>query len=96
MLGHARTLVLIGDPDGAASVPPDILAALYAMTPAEAQIGNALLAGQPIREIARRRQVSVGTVRVQIKSIFRKTKTHRQSELVKLLLSLPRRPADDQ
>jgi DNA-binding CsgD family transcriptional regulator len=95
VLGRARTLVLVGDPDGAANVPHDTLAALYALTPAEVQIGNALLAGQSISEIARRREVAIGTVRMQIKSIFRKTKTHRQSELVKLLLSLPGLPSDD-
>ena len=41
-------------------------------------------------EIAKRDQVHIDTVRKQIQSIYRKTETNRQADLVKLLLNMPR------
>jgi DNA-binding CsgD family transcriptional regulator len=70
-------------------VQAEALAALYGLTTAETQIANALLLGRSIAQIAGERGVTAGTLRGQIKSIFRKTNTHRQSELIRLLLSVP-------
>ncbi len=44
-------------------------------------------------EIASHRRVSLGTVRNQTKSLLSKTKTDRQSDLVRLLMTLPHPPA---
>ncbi len=46
--------------------------------------------GYSLQEIASLRRVSIGTVRNQLKSIMDKTTTSRQSELVRLLMNLPR------
>jgi DNA-binding CsgD family transcriptional regulator len=85
----AQVLVLVGDPKHAGRVPAQTLGALYGLTAAEAQVANALLLGQSIAQIAAERGVTSGTLRGQVKSVFRKTKTRRQSELIRLLLSVP-------
>ena len=46
-------------------------------------------AGETLQEIAEREFLSLHTVRVHIRDILRKTGTHRQSELVRLLHLLP-------
>lgn len=86
----AQVLVLVGDPRQARGVSAEALAALYGLTAAEAQIANALVLGRSVAQIAIERDVTPDTLRGQIKSIFRKTNTRRQSELVGLLLSVPR------
>jgi DNA-binding CsgD family transcriptional regulator len=85
----ADVLVLVSDPDAPAGFPDAMLADLYRLTPAETEVANGLLMGFSLDEIAGLRRVSVGTVRGQLKSILSKTGAERQSELVRLLMSLP-------
>ena len=59
----------------------------FRLTAAEADVGSALCDGLSPEEIARRRGVSIGTVRVQLRELFAKTDTQRQSQLVSRLLS---------
>ena len=86
----ADVMLLISDPGCPITVPQEILQSIYGLTPALADVANGLLKGYSLEYIARLRHVSVGTVRQQMKSILSKTGTVRQSDLVRLLLSLPR------
>jgi DNA-binding CsgD family transcriptional regulator len=52
---------------------------------AEAKVASMVAAGSSSEEIASELQVSRETVRNQIKAIFGKTGTHRQSELAALV-----------
>jgi DNA-binding CsgD family transcriptional regulator len=45
--------------------------------------------GYSLEEIASLRKVSVGTVRNQLKAMLSKTGTSRQSDLIRLLMTLP-------
>lgn len=65
--------------------PLDVLAALYGLSPAECRLAALILEGCTPTEAAGRLSVQVSTVRTQLKSMFWKTGTHRQAELVKLL-----------
>ena len=56
--------------------------ALSALTPAEWKVASALYKGESLQRIAAVRNVSVNTLRVQLSSIYGKTGTHRQLELV--------------
>lgn len=85
-----HVLVLVTDPESTANYPEAMLKELFGLTPAEAEIANALLAGFSVDEIAELRRVTPGTLRIQLKTIFQKTNTRRQSELIRLLQSLPR------
>jgi DNA-binding CsgD family transcriptional regulator len=65
----------------------------FNLTKSEAEVAVALSRGHDIDEIADMRRVSIGTLRAQLRSIFTKTNTRRQSELMVLILSsggLPR------
>ena len=59
----------------------------YKMTPAEIRLSKYLVQGLTLAEIADEIGVRIHTVRNQLKSIFSKTGTSRQSELVSRLLS---------
>ncbi len=84
--GH-RTVVLIivRDPEDAMPRLARTLAALYALTPAEARLLEAIGRGDAVGDYADANRVSVNTVRSQIKSIQAKTDTRRLSELVRLV-----------
>jgi DNA-binding CsgD family transcriptional regulator len=88
---HAKAdlVLLVTDPEKPVNFPDDVLRALYGLTPAQTEVANGLLTGYTLNEIARLRRVSVGTVRQQVKNIFTKTGATRQSDLVRLLMTLP-------
>lgn len=67
----------------------DQLRRLYGLTPAESKLATALAAGKSLGDVAQEFHISKYTVRAQLRQIFAKTDTHRQAELVKLLLSPP-------
>jgi DNA-binding CsgD family transcriptional regulator/PAS domain-containing protein len=84
-----EVLLLISDPDKAVYFTDEVLRALYGFTSAEAEIANGLLIGYSAEEIACLRRVSPGTVRQQIKSMLGKTDVSRQSDMVRLFMTLP-------
>ena len=65
----------------------EVLRDLYRLTEAEARVVNGLVNGQALNEIADELNVSKNTIRSQLQSIFSKTQTRRQSELVNLILT---------
>ena len=66
-------------------MPPDFVKNSYGLTPAEIRIVLQLLSGKSLRDSALVAGVSYETARSVLKSVFVKTGTHRQSELVLLL-----------
>ncbi len=60
----------------------------FGLTAAEAGLAAEIVKGDGREAAARRRGISVATARSQLSSIFEKTGTHRQAELVHLLLKL--------
>lgn len=84
---ESKVVVFVSDPDRHSEVPTDVLGRLYAFTPAEARIAAELVKGRSIRAIAASFGITEGTVRKALKSMFQKTGTGRQGELVALLLS---------
>ena len=60
----------------------------FGLTVAEAGLAAEIVKGDGREAAARRRGISVATARSQLASIFEKTGTHRQAELVHLLLEL--------
>jgi DNA-binding CsgD family transcriptional regulator len=65
-----------------------LLGALFAFTPAEMRLAVALARGLDLQSIAQTHKTTVGTLRVHLKSIFEKTNTSRQAELILLLARL--------
>lgn len=57
----------------------------YGFTEAETRLVQRLLAAESLQDAARVLGITYETARTRLKSIFRKTKTRRQAELVLLL-----------
>lgn len=67
------------------SPAPEMLQALFDLTPAEARVASLLIDGNTIDTISKTHSVSLNTVRTQLKSVFQKTGVDRQVDLVSLL-----------
>ena len=80
-------MLVLTPAQGGCDIPPDALAKMFGLTPAEARLTGALVTGSTVEQYAQHRGVSVGTVRVQLKQVQAKTGARRQSELVRLVLS---------
>jgi DNA-binding CsgD family transcriptional regulator len=74
-----------------AGPPPEILQALFDLSPAEARVAARIAEGLSVNATAEALSVQSNTVRVQLKAIFSKTGTNRQAELVSLLRLPPSR-----
>lgn len=80
--------VVIVTPVVTAEAPAaEILAGLFDLTPAEARVARLIAGGGSVETVAVDHHVSEQTVRNQLRAVLQKTGTHRQSELVRLLLS---------
>ena len=65
----------------------EVLHELYGLTEAETQLVELLCQGSSLDEAAEARGVTLNTARSQLKQVFAKTHTSRQSELVRLVIS---------
>jgi DNA-binding CsgD family transcriptional regulator len=81
-------------PRSAPPVDEQVLATAFDLSPAECRIALLLAEGLTQKEIAAHVGVQHDTVRKQLQSIFQKTATHRQPDLLRLLLNLPARGAN--
>jgi DNA-binding CsgD family transcriptional regulator len=86
----SAALLIFHDPKMKRQTDPFILAEAFDLTPAEAQVAVALTQGKTAEQVAAARAVAIGTVRTQIKSLLAKTGAHRQGDLMRLIVSLPR------
>jgi DNA-binding CsgD family transcriptional regulator len=83
---RAAIILFIYDPDASVRPPMDLLRKGYRLTAAEARLAVLLVQGASLSEVARICEVQVNTVRQQLKSVFRKTGTGHQAELIRLLM----------
>jgi DNA-binding CsgD family transcriptional regulator len=84
----ARAVVFLYDLQSAATVEPALLCKLFDMTPAEARAALQITQGGSVEEMAARTGVSLGTFKTQLRAAYTKSGTHRQADLLKLLLAL--------
>lgn len=92
-IGTARSrpgaAIFLSDPEHPLEISVDTLSGLYGLTQAESRLALGLTSGKKLDDLAREWDVSMHTVRSQLKQVFRKTGACRQSELVKLILTGP-------
>jgi DNA-binding CsgD family transcriptional regulator len=81
--------IFISDPEREPCLPAEWLQHLYDLTPAEARLAHLLVSGNDLKQAAEELRVGISTVRSQLKSIFAKTNTSRQSDLIRRLLMGP-------
>ena len=84
----AATLALLAvyEPQIGGEIDPFLLSTTFDFTPAEARVAAQIASGQVPKEIARDFGLQLNTIRTHLKSIFAKTGTRRQAELVRVLL----------
>ncbi|WP_211463210.1 helix-turn-helix transcriptional regulator [Collimonas silvisoli] len=86
---QGAALLFIFDPEMTPTITSDLVRRLFGLSEAEAELAVALCSGKTLDDVAKERGTSMNTIKSQIKSIFLKTGTKRQSELVSLLLASP-------
>jgi DNA-binding CsgD family transcriptional regulator len=83
---HLRgALILVIDPEQERAPAQSMLQAVFRLTPAEARLAIGIARGRDLEAIANELGITVATIRTQLKAVFAKTNTSRQSELAVLL-----------
>ncbi len=78
-------MVLISDPDMRPPAPDDLLRRLYGLTAAEIKVTLKLAQGVNLHAASEELGIRYETARSYLKSVFLKTSTHGQGELVALI-----------
>ena len=86
-LSDAVAVLFVSDLEAHSLPRSEALRSLYSLTGAEIELVELLCDGNSLEEAADRRGVTMNTARSQLKQIFFKTSTSRQSELVRLVLA---------
>jgi DNA-binding CsgD family transcriptional regulator len=87
--------VFISTRDRGQETGEEHLRRLYDLTPSEAGLASLLVTGLSLKVAAVKLTITENTARTHLKRIFEKTDTHRQGELVGLLLSGPGQIRED-
>jgi DNA-binding CsgD family transcriptional regulator/PAS domain-containing protein len=87
--GQLAALVFVSDSSSRPQSRGTILRTLYGLTPTEARIADRLLDGMNIKELGSQLGLTLETARFHVKRILSKTGARRQTELMRMMLSLP-------
>ncbi|VEG51503.1 DNA-binding protein with HTH domain [Mycolicibacterium aurum] len=83
-----RALVVIVDPDKQRRPPKHLLRSLFGLTRAEIDVALLISGGSSPSAVADELSLSLATVKTHVQHVYDKTDTHRQAELVRLLLAI--------
>ena len=84
----AKALLMIIDPEQEPEPPKMLIRRLFGLTNAEADVALRLMRGGGLKPISADLALSRATVNTHLQHIFDKTGTHRQAELVRVLLAI--------
>jgi DNA-binding CsgD family transcriptional regulator len=84
----SRALVIVIDPERQGEPEPALLRRLYGLTRAEAEVALRVMRGEGLKPISDEMSLSVATLKTHLQHVFTKTGTHRQAELVRLLMAI--------
>jgi DNA-binding CsgD family transcriptional regulator len=82
---NARALLIFSSIEPKLATGPLLLARAFGLTPAEARLAALIAQGNSTEQAAEQLGIARVTARNQLRAVFAKTDTHRQSELVALL-----------
>jgi DNA-binding CsgD family transcriptional regulator len=88
-MGIPCALVFVSDSTALPKSRATLMQMIYGLTPTEARFADFLLEGLTVRDVADRLGITIETARFHLKRVLAKTATHRQTELMRLMLSLP-------
>ncbi len=83
-----QVLMIISDPSSEHQNMQPVLSMAFDLTASEANLAAALANGHSLSDYARAAKIQVDTARSQLKTVFSKTHTHRQAELVALIIKM--------
>lgn len=83
----AQAVIFVSDPSRRPAVPNTVLSGLFGLTPTEAEVARGLAHGRRTDEIASDLSISATTVAFHLRNLFDKTGTHRQADLIALILT---------
>ncbi|MEI6162459.1 MAG: helix-turn-helix transcriptional regulator [Roseococcus sp.] len=86
-------VVMVIDPAARRPASDQLLAAAFGLTPAEASLTASLLSGLSLADHARKRRVTMPTVRTHLARVLAKTGSRRQADLVARLAGMLASPA---
>jgi DNA-binding CsgD family transcriptional regulator len=89
MVVNSCSLVFVSDPTASPKSRAAFMRMLYGLTPTESRVADLLLEGLEVRTVAERLGITLETARFHLKRVLAKTDTRRQTELMRLMLSLP-------
>ena len=81
--------LLISDAESALARPRSMLTDLFGLSATEVRLAERLMLGESPEEAALSLNIKIATARWHLASLYRKTGTRRQAQLVRLLMSLP-------
>lgn len=82
---HTASIAFIAESGTDMQAGIEAVAKVYGLSPAERRLLAVMVHGATLKQVAKRLGVSPSTAHTQLKSIFRRTDTHRQAELVALV-----------
>lgn len=88
VFAHSVGVCLVEDSEAVARSEPQLLRQMFGLTPTEAEILVLLGRGMRLRDIAEVKSIAYETARSHLRSIFTKTETGRQAELVALVANI--------
>jgi len=88
VFGPAMGILVVTPLGSSRALPDQLLNGLFDLSPAEIRAANGLLQGRTIEDLAASFGLSRETIRTQVKAVFAKTGTARQSDLVSLLANV--------
>jgi DNA-binding CsgD family transcriptional regulator len=81
--------LLITDPQTTATRPESLLRQLFGLSAAEARVAERLMLGESPEQAAASLGIKISTARWHLASLYRKTGTRSQAQLMRQLLSVP-------
>ena len=84
---HSAAIIFVSDPESEIEPEPAALFRLFGLTPAEGKLATLLMQGKSLEDTSNELSITRETARTHLKRIFDKTSTHRQGELIRLLLT---------
>lgn len=88
IFGQSFALLLMTPISGERTPSLDLMRSLFDLTPAEARVAQGIAAGKTLEDLAAAGDVSINTVRNQLRRVLEKTGCTRQAELAALLSSV--------
>jgi DNA-binding CsgD family transcriptional regulator len=85
----SMAFVLVSDGRTTSATPTGVLRDLYGLTATETKLAELLATGESLEAAAQHLSIRTSTAKWHLHSLFQKVGVSRQSELVRLLLSLP-------